>query len=183
MRTELKKFDTGTYSVGAARWKVLIWHFVNYYIFNSAFPWPYKFKRRLLIAFGAKVGTGLVIKTRVVIKNPWRLVVGHDCWIGEDVWIDNLENVTLGNDVCLSQGALLLTGNHDFTISTFPYRLGAIVLEDGVWIGAKSVVCPGVVCKSHAILTVNSVATKTLEQWSIYTGNPAAFVRNRKMLE
>jgi len=78
---------------------------------------------------------------------------------------------------------MLLTGNHDFTISSFPYRLGAITLEDGVWIGAQAVVCPGVVCKTHAILTVNSVATKTLEQWSIYAGNPAQFTRERKMLE
>ena len=155
--------------------------FVNYFIFDSFLPWPYKLKMALLRMFGAKVGKGLVIKVKVRVKYPWRLVIGDNCWLGESVWIDNLENVTIGNNVCISQGAMLLTGNHDYTQSDFPYRLGKIVLDDGVWIGAQSVVCPGVTCKSHAILTVNSVATKTLEPWSIYMGNPAVFIRKREM--
>ena len=180
MEADLSKFDVGDYRAGS-KWKVVLWYFINYYMFNSPFPWPYGLKRWILIAFGAKVGKGLVIKPRVIIKNPWRLVVGKHCWIGESVWIDNLADVSVGNNVSISQGAMLLTGNHDYTVSSFPYRLGKIVIEDGVWIGAKSVVCPGITCKSHSILTVNSVATKDLDAWSIYTGNPAVFHRVRKM--
>ena len=180
MQTDLSKFTTGDYKAGPSL-KVVVWFFINYYIFNSSFPWPYKFKRFLLRAFGASVGKGLVIKTKVRIKNPWRLTIGDHCWIGESVWIDNLENVDIGSHVSISQGAMLLTGNHDYTVSSFPYRLGKIKLEDGVWIGAQSVVCPGIVCKSHSILTVNSVASKDLEAWNIYAGNPALLVRARKM--
>jgi putative colanic acid biosynthesis acetyltransferase WcaF len=182
MHTDLSKFDVGDYKAGP-RLKVFMWYFINYYIFNSAFPWPYKVKHVLLRLFGAKVGKGLVIKTKVRIKNPWRLTIGDNCWIGESVWIDNLEEVSVGSNVSISQGAMLLTGNHDYTISSFPYRLGKIVLEDGVWVGAQSVVCPGITCKSHAILTVNSVATKNLEAWSIYAGNPATFIRQRKIVK
>ena len=180
MRTDLSTFNVGNYKAGPG-WKVFTWYFVNYYIFNSALPWPYSFKRKLLQLFGAKVGKGLVIKTKVRIKNPWRLQIGDHCWIGESVWIDNLEDVTIGDHVCLSQGVLLLTGNHDYTLPDFPYRLGKIRIEDGAWIGAESVVCPGVTCSSHAILTVNSVATKNMEAWQIYSGNPASFVRKRSM--
>jgi putative colanic acid biosynthesis acetyltransferase WcaF len=180
MQTDLSKFNCGNYRAGP-RLQVSIWFFVNYYIFNSSFPWPYRFKQMLLRLFGAKVGKGLVIKTKVRIKNPWRLTIGDNCWIGESVWIDNLENVDIGNNVSISQGAMLLTGNHDYTVSNFPYRLGRIKIEDGVWIGALSVVCPGVLCKSHAVLTVNSVATKNLEAWHIYAGNPAMFIRSRQM--
>ncbi|HTF20498.1 MAG TPA: WcaF family extracellular polysaccharide biosynthesis acetyltransferase [Chryseolinea sp.] len=180
IQTDLSKFSVGDYKAGP-RLKSLVWYFVNYYFFAASFPWPGKLKTILLKLFGARVGKGLVIKPRVRIKNPWRLTIGDNCWFGEDVWIDNLANVTIGHNVCLSQGAMLLTGNHDYTLSDFPYRLGQIVLEDGVWIGAKSVVCPGVVCKTHALLTVNSVATKALEAWSIYSGNPAVFQRMRVM--
>ena len=182
MQTDLSKFETGDYRAGP-KFKVLIWYFVNYGILNSPLPWPYKFKRALLRLFGAKVGKGLVIKPHVRIKNPWRLTIGDNCWIGESVWIDNLENVDIGSNVSISQGAMLLTGNHDYTISSFPYRLGRIKIEDGVWVGAQSVVCPGVTCASHSILTVNSVATKNLEAWSIYAGNPAAFIRKRVITE
>ena len=125
------------------------------------------------------MGTGVVIKPKVRIKNPWRLIVGNYCWIGEDVWIDNIENVTIGNNVCLSQGAILLTGNHDYSKSDFPPKYDKIIIEDGVWICAKAIVCPGVVCKSHAVLTVNSVATKDMEEMGIFTGNPAVFIRTR----
>ena len=133
----------------------------------------------LLRLFGAKVGRGVVIKPLVRIKNPWRLIIGNYCWIGEEVWIDNIEQVVIGNNVCLSQGAILLTGNHDYTVSNFPPRYERIELEDGVWICAKAIVCPGVVCRSHSVLTVNSVATKELEAMKIYAGNPAVIVRDR----
>lgn len=182
MQTDLSKFTIGDYSAGP-KWKVFVWHFINYLIFNSSFPWPYAFKSYLLNLFGAKIGKGLVIKTKIRIKNPWRLVVGDNCWIGESVWIDNLENVVIGNNVCLSQGAMLLTGNHNYTLSDFPYRLGKIILEDGVWIGAQSIVCPGITCRSHAILTVNSVATKELLPWTINAGNPAVYIRERKAVD
>lgn len=178
MRTDLSKFTTGDYRAGP-KWKIVVWLFFNYCILNSAFPWPYGLKRVLLQLFGAKVGKGLVIKTKVRIKYPWRLVIGDHCWIGESVWIDNLEDVVLGDHVCLSQGALLLTGNHDYKAIDFPYRLGRIRIADGAWIGARATVCPGVTCGSHAILTVNSVATKDMEDWGIYTGNPAIVVRER----
>lgn len=180
MKTDLSQFSPGDYRAGPA-WKVLVWYFVNYYIFASALPWPYGFKRWLLVLFGAQVGPGLVIKPKVRIKNPWRLRIGAHCWLGESVWIDNLAFVDIGDNVSISQGAMLLTGNHDYTSSSFPYRLGPITLAEGVWIGAQTVVCPGVGCGSHAILAVGSVATKNLDAWGIYAGNPAAFVRTRKM--
>lgn len=182
MKTDLSKFNVGGYKAGP-KWKVISWFFLNYLIINSIIPWPYRFKSFLLRLYGAKVGIGVVIKTKVRIKNPWRLTIGNYCWIGEDVWIDNLENVEIGNNVCISQGAMLLTGNHDYTISSFPYRLAEIVIEDGVWIGAKSTVCPGVICRTHSILTVNSVASKEMEEMKIYSGNPALFVRCRFIKE
>lgn len=180
MQTDLSKFSIEGYKKGP-KWKVVVWFFFNYFILNSTIPWPSRFKSFILRLFGAQVGVGLVIRIKVRIKNPWRLTIGNHCWIGEDVWIDNLENVKIGNNVCISQGAMLLTGNHDYTISSFPYRSEGIQIEDGVWIGAKSVVCPGVICKSHSILTVNSVATRVMEEWNIYAGNPAQLIRSRVM--
>jgi putative colanic acid biosynthesis acetyltransferase WcaF len=178
MQTNLAEYSIGSYRAGP-KWKVVVWYLINNYILYSRFPFPSGFKLMLLRLFGAKVGRGVVIKPLVRIKNPWRLVIGNYCWIGEEVWIDNIEQVIIGNNVCLSQGAILLTGNHDYAVSNFPPRYERIELEDGVWICAKSIVCPGVVCRSHSILTVNSVATKEMEAMKIYTGNPAVIVRER----
>ena len=131
--------------------------------------------------FGAKIGKGVNIKPSVNIKYPWLLEVGDYVWIGEKVWIDNLAKVTIGNNVCLSQGAMLLTGNHDFTRKSFDLKIGEIVLEDGVWIGARAVVCPGVTCYSHSVLSVCSIANYDMETFSIYKGNPAIKVKPREI--
>ena len=74
---------------------------------------------------------------------------------------------------------MLLTGNHNFTKATFDLIVKPIILKDGVWIGAQSVVCPGGICESHAVLSVQSVATKRLQAYAIYQGNPALPVKER----
>jgi putative colanic acid biosynthesis acetyltransferase WcaF len=135
----------------------------------------------LLKFFGAKIGKGLVIKPAVNIKYPWKLLVGDDVWIGEGVWIDNLDLVTLGDNVCLSQGALILCGNHNYKKTTFDLITLPVLLEAGVWIGAKAIVCPGVTCSTHAVLAVGSVANKNLDAYSVYQGNPALKVKERNL--
>ena len=129
--------------------------------------------------FGAKIGQRVVVKPHVNIKYPWFLEIGDDCWIGEGVWIDNLTDVKLGRNVVLSQGAYLLTGSHDYTKESFDLILGEVILEDGVWIGAKATVCPHVTCESHSVLAVGSVATQNLEAYTISQGNPAVMKRKR----
>ncbi len=93
--------------------------------------------------------------------------------------IDNLARVKIGSNCCISQGAMLLCGNHNYKKPTFDLITKPIVLEDGAWVGAMCVVCPGVTIGSHALLTVQSVATETLEPYSLYKGNPAVKVRSR----
>lgn len=181
IKTKLSTFDSSTFDKKAGAIILLSWYFINLLLLKNRFNPFVKLKIYALRFFGAKVGKRVVIKPGVNIKFPWKLVIGNDVWIGENVWIDNLDYVTIGNNVCLSQGALLLTGNHNYKISSFDYMNRPIVLEDGVWIGAKSVVCPGVLCKSHSILAVGSVATKPLEPYTIYQGNPAKEVRKRKI--
>jgi putative colanic acid biosynthesis acetyltransferase WcaF len=135
----------------------------------------------LLRLFGAKVGKGVVIKPRVRIKYPWFLKIGNHVWLGESVWIDNLAEVKIGDHACVSQGAMLLCGNHNYKKSSFDLIVKPIVLEEGAWVGAQSVVCPGVILYSHSILTVGSVASSNLESYFIYSGNPAVKIRERRM--
>ena len=176
--TRLDQFDNTGYRPGSLPARIL-WTLVSGLFFQTWFPWPSGFKRTLLRVFGARVGSGVVIKPQVTIKYPWRLTVGGYSWIGEQVWIDNLDQVTIGDHVCLSQGALLLCGNHDYTKPTFDLITAPIVLENGVWIGAKASVAPGVTCASHSVLSMGSVATKDLEAWQIYQGTPAAAKKPR----
>lgn len=177
--TQHQKFNNSWYSPQAGRLKIIFWLIINALFFRNPINIISKLKFILLQLFGAKISQGVLFKPAINIKYPWLLEVGDYSWIGENVWIDNLVKVKIGKNVCLSQGAMLLTGNHNYKKETFDLMVGEIILEDGVWIGAQAVVCPGVRCGSHSILAVGSVATSDLEPYTIYQGNPAIAVRKR----
>ena len=178
MSTDLSTYNNSWYKPGSLV-KRFCWYWVNTVFFKSGvFPF-YGLKRILLKLFGAKIGKGVLVKPFVNIKYPWLLELGDHIWIGEHVWIDNLAKITIGNNVCLSQGAFLLTGNHDYTKQAFDLIVQPIILEEGVWIGANAIVCPGVVCHQYALLTVGSVATAGLAAYTINAGNPAVKIKDR----
>lgn len=179
----LSKYDHSWFYIGAGKMKAIIWYFVNVFFINCSWNPSSSLRIRLLRLFGARMGKGVVIKPSVNIKYPWNLSIGDYSWIGENVWIDNLTHVAIGSNVCISQGAMLLCGNHDYKRPTFDLMVKPIVIENGAWVGAQSTVCPGVTMHSHSVLTVGSIASKDLMPYSIYRGNPAVKVAERVMFE
>lgn len=173
MITDLSKYDNSWYDPGRGALMRFLWYFVNLLIVKNRWNPIIGIKVTVLRAFGAKIGKGVVIKPGVNIKYPWNLFIGDYSWIGENVWIDNLASVTIGSNVCISQGALLISGNHNYKSPTFDLMVKPIVIEDGAWVGARSTVCPGVTMHTHSVLTVGSVASKDLIPYTIYRGNPA----------
>lgn len=135
----------------------------------------------VLRGFGARIGRGVRIKPGVRIKFPWRLTVGDFVWLGEDVWLDNLAPIAIGDHVCISQGVYLCTGNHDWGKPEFSLKTQAIAIESGSWLAAGSAVAPGVTVGQGAILSLGSVALKSLEPMMIYQGNPAIATKPRKL--
>jgi len=178
-KVDLAKYNNAWYNPGGSAITRLLWYLVNGVFFINPLMPVNSIKIWLLKIFGAKIGKGVVLKPGINIKYPWNLEIGNYVWVGEKVWIDNLVSVKIGNNVTLSQGAMLLTGSHDYKAVNFELLVNPIVLEEGVWIGAQAVVCPGVTCRSHSILAVGSVATKDLEPYYIYQGNPADKKRQR----
>jgi putative colanic acid biosynthesis acetyltransferase WcaF len=173
MRVSLSRFDNKAFDRGRSRLVELAWMVASALLFRHSLAVWSGLKVAVLRGFGARVGTGVLIKPGVQIKFPWKLTVG------EHVWIDNLDTVTIGSDVCISQGAMLLCGTHDFKRETFDLVTRPITVEDGAWICARAIVCPGVRVGSHAVLTAGSVATGPLEARTVFQGNPAIAKRTR----
>jgi putative colanic acid biosynthesis acetyltransferase WcaF len=169
-----KGLDRGTNKV-----KEVIWYFVKIIFFLSAIPYPSQLKIFLLKSFGAIVGHGIIIKPRVNIHFPWKLEIGNDVWIGEEVFLLNFEKLKIGNNVCISQRAFICGGNHDYLDPTMPYRNGSIYLMDGCWIGANSFVGPNVEVGTDTVVSVNSIISKSIPGNAIYAGNPAHFIKQR----
>ena len=123
----------------------VLWYLINAVVFRGGLVGilPSRMKAAMLRLFGAKVGHGVVIKPRVDIKSPWFLDVGDNVWIGEKVWIDNHTRVRIGSNSCISQGAYIFTGNHDWSDPAFAFFCKPVDIGSGVWITAFSKITPG----------------------------------------
>lgn len=90
--------------------------------------------------------------------------------------------VTIGNHVNLAQGITVTALNHNFEnvelrideqgVSTNP-----VAIADDVWIGANSVVLPGVSIGSHSVVAAGAVVTKDVPAHSLVAGVPAKIIR------
>ncbi|MEL6387515.1 MAG: WcaF family extracellular polysaccharide biosynthesis acetyltransferase [Pseudomonadota bacterium] len=177
---DLASFQNTEFVRGRSRFTEGLW-IVAQALFVSSFIPGGLMRRVVLRAFGATIGKGVTIHPRMRVKFPWKLTIGDNCWFGQDVWIDNLEPVTVGDNVCVSQGAYLCTGSHDWSVPSFDLTARPIALEDGCWIAARTNVGPGVTVGEGAVLTLGSSAYADLSPWTIYSGTPAAALKPRRM--
>jgi putative colanic acid biosynthesis acetyltransferase WcaF len=178
-RTDLSSYSPGAFDRGAGTVKESLWLFISFFLFRLS---PFSLsalKRAVLRAFGGRIGRGVVIKPQVKITFPWKLEIGDHVWLGEECWLLNLDRISIGNNVCISQRVFLCTGSHDYKSRKFELMVKPIVVEDGAWICAGAWVGPGVVIGSHAVLTAGSVATQDLNGHFIHRGNPAVAVKPR----
>jgi putative colanic acid biosynthesis acetyltransferase WcaF len=174
----LSKFNNSSFSRGRSAITELVWLILQAVFVNCWLPGS-RHRVFLLRLFGARIGQKVCIKPNVRVKFPWRLQIKDHCWIGEDVWIDNLAQVIIGCNCCLSQGVYICTGSHDWSQESFDLITRPVVLEDCVWLGAFSTVAPGVTIKKGAVLSLSSCAVQDLDGWCIYQGNPAQKIRER----
>jgi putative colanic acid biosynthesis acetyltransferase WcaF len=165
-------FERGASSAREAAWILVKWAF-----FMTVLPWPSSVRCFFLRAFGAKVGRGVVIRGNVNITFPWRLTVGDDVWIGEEVHILSLADVTVESNVCISQRAFLCTGSHDHGKPTFDPITKPIVLREGSWVSAMVFVGPGVTVGRGSRISAGSVVSRDVPDFTAARGNPAVVVK------
>ncbi len=134
----------------------------------------------LLRWFGAKVSARASVRSSVRIWDPANLVMEDRSTLGPDVICYNMAPISLGWGALVSQRAQLCTGSHDihdreFTLITKPIKIGR-----NAWIAANAFVGPGVQVGEGAVLGACAVAFSNLEPWTVYVGNPARSVRERR---
>lgn len=131
-----------------------VWYIINALFFLNPILGliPSRIKSALLRSFGAKVGRNFVCKPRTSFKYPWFIEIGDNTWIGEQVWIDNHCSVRIGSNVCISQGAYIFTGNHDWNDPKFAFFSKPVEIGDGAWIAAFQIVRPGSKIPAHHVM-------------------------------
>lgn len=169
---DLSRFRNPEFERGVPRWKEVLWWGVRSWVFAGWFPVPSAVKVMALRWFGAKVGKGVVIRSRVNITMPWRLEVGDHVWLGDEVLILSLAPVRIGSHCCVSQRAFLCTGSHDYRRPTFDLQTAPIELRDGTWVAAGAFVGPGVVAGPYTVIAAGAVVTKPVPGGMLAYGNP-----------
>jgi len=162
-----------------ARIKRLIWVLTWMLLFRPTPPPLHNWRCFLLRLFGAKLGAINFVYPSAKIWAPWLLETGDLVTIGRGAEIYNPGGISLGHRTIISQDAYLCGATHDYQTPDFTYITKPIRTEPQVWICARATVLPGVVCAAGSVLGACSVATRSLEAWTVYAGNPAVKVRER----
>ncbi len=184
MNKKAVDFSTFEHSLYKSLWdkcRYALWLVLSELFFLTNVPYPVALKVFILRIMGAQIGSHCVIKPWVKIKLPWKLKLGNYVWLGESLWIDNISEVNIGHHVCLSQNALLLTGNHDYTRISFDLTSKPINIEDGAWVCANATIVGGVTIASHCVIGVGLTMTKDTMPYTVYSHSPATISKKREI--
>lgn len=158
----------------------LLWGFV-YYLFFRYSPWFLnKWRIFLLRIFGAKIGQAS-IPGSVKVWAPWRLEIGDNVRLDEDVFLYNVFGIKINDRVIISRSTFLCTATHDYADPTYPLTGEEIVVESDVWVTADCFIAPGVVVSKGSVVLARSVVLRKFEAWKVLAGNPAKVVKDRLM--
>ena len=150
-------------------------------IIASAFV-PIFLRRRLLFLIGVRVGSGTYINPGVRFHRT-NVSFGENCIIGGGVFFDCSGRVVVGERVNIAVGSIILSATHKILPSVFRRDLAQVDLletriERGCWIGARSVVLPGVSIGEGCVIGSGSVVVSDCEPNGLYIGAPAKRVKD-----
>jgi len=182
-RQNLAAFTTSGYDKGrSVTWQVAWFAFSN--LIFKKWWFPPRLRPASLRLFGAKVGKGVLVRHGVQIHWPWKLVLRDNCWLGEGVHILNLEPVVVGSSTCISQSAVICTGNHRSDRVDFRFDNRSIEIGASVWIGMQAFIGPGayvsdgVVVAARQLLRGGTVPPDVV----VNAGGPLATTTPRRIL-
>ena len=162
------------------RLRRLVWGVV-WLLFFRISPRPlFAWRALLLRLFGAKLAPGCKFYPGAIVHSPWNLHCDELVAVANGAEIYNPAPLRIGSHAILSQGCYICGATHDFDDPAFPLLAFAMELGAYSWICARACVAPGVNVGEGAVLGLASVATRSLEPWTVYAGSPAVRVKERK---
>ena len=157
----------------------MLWNLVCALLFRHS-PRPmFAWRAMLLRTFGAKLGANPKIYPGAIIWAPWNLLCGDLVAIADGAEVYNPAPMHFGSHAIVSQGAYLCGATHDYNAAAFPLLAYEMHFGAYSWICARAAVAPGVQVGEGAVLGLGSVATRSLERWTVYGGNPAVALKPR----
>jgi putative colanic acid biosynthesis acetyltransferase WcaF len=158
---------------------VQLWWVVQSSLFALSPQFAYKWRNFLLRLFRAKIGKNVIIRPTVKVTYPWKLTIGDNAWVGDNVDLYTLGDITIGKNAVVSQRSYLCTGSHDYTKESFDIYAEPIVVEEQAWVATDVFIAPGVTIGKGAVIGARSTVYKNMPEDMICLGNPAKPVKRR----
>ncbi len=176
----LQKFRLPPNFRGKPSWYVQLWWLVQDTLFRLSPQFMYSWRRFLLRCFGAKIGKNVIIRPTVRVTFPWKIEIGDNSWIGDEVVLYSLGKIKIGTNAVVSQRSYLCTGSHDYESENFDITAESITIKDEVWLATDVFVAPGVTIGEGAVIGARSSVFKDIEGGYVYAGTPARRVKKRE---
>lgn len=176
---DLSKFRLPPNFRGRSAVVVQLWWVVQATVFRWSPQFAYGFRAWLLRLFGATVGRGVLVRPTVTVTYPWKLSIGNNSWVGDEVVLYSLGNIEIGENVVISQRSYLCAGDHDYSQFDFPIRSHTIVVFSQAWIATDVFIAPGVSIGEAAVIGARSSVFRSMPARMICTGSPCKPIRER----
>jgi len=161
------------------RLRRVLWNVIWLLLYRLS-PRPlHAWRATLLRLFGATIGGDCHFYPKSKIWAPWNLICEDHVAAADGVEIYNQSPMYFESHVILSQDAYLCGATHEYNDAEFPLLSYRMRFGAYAWICARASVAPGVNVGAGAVLGLGSIATKDLEPWTVYGGNPAVAVKER----
>lgn len=178
---QLKTFQLPQGFRGRSGVFVQCWWLTQTILFKTSPQFMYAWRRFLLRCFGAKIGRNVKIRPSVHVQYPWKVAIGDHSWVGDNVVLYSLGDITIGKNVVISQKSYLCTGSHNYADRSFGIYSLPIIIEDCCWLATDVFVSPGIIIRNGTVVGARSSVFHSLPAGKICFGTPAVVVKNRPL--
>lgn len=137
-------------------------------------------RRELLCSLFAAFGPGAVLKPPLRCDYGFNIAIGARTFVNYDTVLLDCNRITIGADVQIGPGVHIYTATHPLDLATRVSGVEAahaVTIEDGVWLGGRAVVCPGVTIGAGTVVGAGSIVVRDLPRGVLAVGNPCRVVR------
>ena len=112
------------------------------------------------------------------------LRIGNYSGLGRNAYIQS--KVTIGDNVMMGPDVMIYTSNHNISDVSIPMcyqgmrQVKPVHIGNDVWIGARTIILPGVTVHEGSVLAAGAVVTKDVPEYCIFGGNPGKVLKYRK---
>ena len=159
----------------------LYYHGFKALILKLLSHYPSHFIRNFVLVnfFGLKLARGSIIYSGFLVRSPKKIKIGKGTVVGYNCELDGRKGLTIGENVNISSDVKFYTLQHDYNSKDFRAVGAPVIIEDYVWVSARSIILPGITIGKGAVIAAGSVVTKNVEAYSVMGGVPAKKIGER----